>query len=273
MHSKYYRSPLSFKDKRVVVVGNSASGHDVSTECVGVAKSPVYVSRRSRSRWDGDHPPPGIAWKPIISEYRPDGRVIFADGTWLDDVDVVVYCTGYKASFPFWNEKANGSALWDYDLNKLQDCYWHTFLRKFPSIAVIGVPRTLTFRSFEYQAIAIARLWSGRNALPLPSAEEQLSWEQDRIERCRIEHKKFHDIPWDDGETQSYLDFLFRFAGLGTLHGQGRIPPALGSDLIWAIEHIKKYPEPPHNSPNLSSDPSDDWVSIEGSSLDTLGFL
>lgn len=273
MHSKYYRSPLPFKDKRVVVIGNSASGHDISAECVGIVKFPVYVSRRSRSRWDGDQPPEGIAWKPVIKEYKPDGRILFDDGTWLDGVDVVIYCTGYKASFPFWNYKANGGQLWDYERNKLHGCYWHTFLRDFPTIAVVGIPRTLTFRSFEYQAIAIARLWSERNSLSLPSPEEQLAWEQDRMERCRREHKNFHDIPWDDGETQGYLTFLFEFAGLGTFQGEGRLPPPLGPDIVWAIEHVKKYPEPPRSARKVSSHSRNDWEMIEGSDLDSLGYL
>lgn len=257
----------------MLVIGNSASGHDVSSECVGIAKGPVYVSRRSRSRWDGDQPPVGMVWKPVITEYRSDGRIVFDDGTWLDDIDVVIYCTGYKASFPFWNEKTNGSPLWDYRLNKLRDCYWHTFLHSFPTVGVIGVPRTLTFRSFEYQAVAMARLWSGRNALPLPPLTERLAWENDRIERCLREHKKFHDIPWDDGETKMYLDFLFRFAGLGTLHGEGRLPPPLGPDLIWAIEHIKKYPEPPRDTADSVLESDGDWAIVHGNFLDSLHFL
>jgi hypothetical protein len=270
MHSKYYRSPSGLRDKRVVVVGNSASGHDVSTECIGVAKHPVYVSRRSRSRWDGDQPPPGIEWKPVIKEFRPDGCIVFADGTTLDDVHTVIYCTGYKASFPFWNEKTNNGPVWDYGLNKLRDCYWHTFLRNHSTIAVVGMPRTLTFRSFEYQAIAIARLWAKRNKFLLPPPAEQEAWELSRMEKCKREHKKFHDIPWDDGETQRYLNYFFEFAGLGTLHGDGRLPPAIGPDLIWAIEHIKKYPEPPKHTDEVDSESSDTWTFIDSTCLDTI---
>ncbi|KAL1861337.1 hypothetical protein VTK73DRAFT_7138 [Phialemonium thermophilum] len=108
VHSKYYRSPRVYADKRVVIVGNSASGHDLSSELVSTARLPVYQSRRSKSRWDGDEPPEGIEWKPVIREYLPDagrgggGRIVFDDGSTLDDVDAVIYCTGYKASSPRW---------------------------------------------------------------------------------------------------------------------------------------------------------------------------
>ncbi len=244
MHSKYYRSPIPYKSQQVLVIGNSASGHDATAELVSTAHHPVYQSRRSKSRWDGDEPPSGIAWKPVISEFLPDGRILFEDGTYLDDVDKIFYCTGYKASFPFWNSKANGRPLWDYEGNKLIKGYWHTFFQDFSTLAIVGLPRVLTFRSFEYQAIALARLYSGRNKVPLPPLEVQEKWESEREERRRSEHKKFHDIEWETGETKEWLGRFFEIAGLGTLLGEGRVPPVLGKDLVWAIEHLKKYPEP-----------------------------
>ena len=254
VHSKYYRSPAVYADKRVVVIGNSASGHDVTADLVPTARLPVYQSRRTPSRWEGDKPPAGIVWKPIISEFDSEtGRILFADGTHLDDVDAVIYCTGYRPSYPFWNAAANGrdkhggiggAGLWDYAADKLVGNYWHTFFRDLPTLAAVGVPRTLTFRSFEYQAVAIARLWAGRSAVGLPSAAEQAHWEADRERLVRHEHRRFHDIPWEDGETQGWLQGLFDIAGLGTLTGDGRLPPVLSRETIWAIEHIRKYPEP-----------------------------
>lgn len=253
MHSKYYRTPLVYASKRVVVVGNSASGHDVTADLVSTARQPVYQSRRSPSRWDGDEPPPGIAWKPVIREFLADaGRIVFEDGTHLDldaDVDAVIYCTGYKPSFPFWDPARHGGrALWDYrpgrDRLAAGGAYWHTFFTDYPSLAAVGVPRTLTFRSFEYQGVALARLWSGRAARPLPPAGEQRRWESERAERTRREGRKFHDVPWEGGETREWLQGLFEIAGLGTLDGDGRVPPVLTREMVWALENVRKYPEP-----------------------------
>ncbi|KAF8856860.1 FAD/NAD(P)-binding domain-containing protein, partial [Acephala macrosclerotiorum] len=243
-HSKYYRSPIQYKSQKLLVIGNSASGHDVAAEGVSTARLPVYNSIHSKSRWDGDEPPKGIAWKPIISEFHLDGRIEFEDGTYLDNIDKVIYCTGYKASYPFWNEKVNGRPLYDYESNKLIKNYWHTFFQDFKTLAIVGLPRVLTFRSFEYQAIALARLYSGRNKVPLPPLSEQQKWESEREEKRRKEHKKFHDIEWETGETKEWLGRFFEIAGLGTLTGDGRVPPVLGKDLVWAIEHLRKYPEP-----------------------------
>jgi hypothetical protein len=90
----------------------------------------------------------------------------------------------------------------------------------------------------------------------------------DRAKRTRIEGKKYHDIPWDDGETTEYLGYLFEMAGLGTLKGHGRIPPALSKELIWAVENVHKYPE--HSIRDISSameDSDDEWVVLDGPSV------
>ncbi|SPO04324.1 related to flavin-containing monooxygenase [Cephalotrichum gorgonifer] len=245
-HSKPYRSPLPYSGKKVLVIGNSASGIDITKELLGSAQLPVYQSRRSKSRWDGDTAPDGIEWKPIIEEYRSDGRIVFADGTYLDDVDHVIYCTGYLPSFPFWNEKANGRPLWDYASQKIVKGYWHTFFQDFENLGIVGLPRALTFRSFEYQAIALARLFSGRASAQLPQVQEQERWEREREARTKRDRKRFHDIPWETGENLKYLGGLFDIAGLGTLTGEGMIPPVLSKELIWAYENLRRY-KPPTN--------------------------
>ncbi|KAK8015224.1 hypothetical protein PG990_008520 [Apiospora arundinis] len=275
VHSKYYRSPSVYRSKKVLIIGNSASGYDVTNQVATVAHLPVYQSRRTKNSWDGDTPPDGIAWKPVITEYRADdGRIVFADGTSLhyDDVDTVIYCTGYRPSFPFWNASTNGRDLYNYEDGKLVGNYWHTFFHDHASLAIVGHPHTFTFRSFEYQAIAIARLWAGRAATPLPSAEEQRRWEEDRLQAVRRNGTKFHDVLWENGEVLAYLQGLFDIAGLGTLRGKGRVPPVLSDEVMWALEHLKKYPVPGKGKDGGNGDGTseekggvgdDEWVVVE----------
>ncbi|KAF5020300.1 hypothetical protein F66182_7676 [Fusarium sp. NRRL 66182] len=274
MHSKFYRSPWLYANKKVLVIGNSASGHDISVDLIQAVHLPLYQSRRSPSRVDGDEPLLGMEWKSIISQYKLDGTIIFEDGSELKDVDLILYCTGYLPSYPFWNSNANGRPLFDYEKNKLINNYWHTFFQDIPNLAMVGMPRVLTFRSFEYQAIALARLFSGRNAVPLPPLEEQRKWEVSRERICRQERRKFHEIEWESGETFQWLDGLFQIAGLGTLSGEGRIPPVLSKELVWAIDHIRKYPRPGH-SKNARRDnvEQDDWVLVERGTKDFLAFI
>lgn len=228
------------------MIGNSSSGHDVITQLreSGVCKPPIYVSRRSRSRWDGEKPPPGVAWKPIIRRYHADtGDVEFVDGTRLANVGRIIYCTGYRASFPFWNAKTNGRPLFDYEKDLLINNFQHTFLTDFPTLGIVGMPRVLTFRSFEYQAIVLARLWSNRAAHALPDSAEQRKWLERRADLTRQQRRRFHVIDWDTGETMEWFRYLFELAGLPVLEGIGRCPPTLGAATRWAIEHVKKYPD------------------------------
>jgi hypothetical protein len=201
------------------------------------------------------------------------GDVIFDDGSRLADIDAIIYCTGYKPSFPFWNSEANSGPLYDYREGHLLHNYQHTFSRTFPdSLGMVGFPRTLTFRSFEYQAIALARLFAGRNARPLPPRAEQEAWEKRRAELVQREHRKFHDIPWDNDETMEWLRFLFDLSGLPMLEGAGRYPPVLDEATRYAIEHVRKYPEP-HKEIDAAED-EDGWTLIKRhNAKDSLHFI
>lgn len=256
MHSKYYRSPTVYSGKKVLTIGSSASGYDIFNELTKTASLPVWSSRRSKSQFEGDEPAPGIRWKPIITRYHQDGRIEFEDGSILgpDEVDKIIYCTGYRPSYPFWNVKNNGRLLYDYENGKLVNTYWHTFFHDLPTVGMVGIQRALTFRSFEYQAVALARLFTGRNAFPLPPVEEQRAWELDRLEVVRSTGRKFHDIQYQPGglgkEMFDFLGYLYRLAGLGTLRGDGRVPPVLGEDVLDALKNIHKYPTPGQSSNN-----------------------
>ncbi|KAJ4244774.1 hypothetical protein NW762_014351 [Fusarium torreyae] len=276
IHSKFYRSPWLYANKKVLVIGNSASGHDISVDLLQAVHLPLYQSRRSRGRLDGDEPPVGVEWKVVIKEYKLDGTIVFEDGSELTGIDHILYCTGYLPSYPFWNSKTNGRPLFDYQKKKLINNYWHTFFQDIPNLALVGMPRVLTFRSFEYQAIALARIFSGRNSVPLPPLEEQKKWESSREQLCRQQRRKFHEIEWETGETFKWLDGFFQIAGLGTLSGEGRIPPVLSKEMIWAIEHIRKYPEPGkdrHKGDGSIVDKQDDWVLVDRSTKDLLSFI
>jgi hypothetical protein len=204
-----------------------------------------------------------------VTEYRSDGTIVFADGSILQ-VDKVIYCTGYKPSYPFWDEAANGRPLYDHGADVLINSYQHTFIDDFPTIGFVGLPRVLTFRSFEYQAIALARLWSCRNSVQLPTMKERDRWRRQRAIICMKERRKFHQIEWETGETMAWFQFLFDLSGLPLLEGPGRCPPVLDQKTRWAINHVKKYPEP--GKDDIDRDEAE-WVMIERSDKDLLHFI
>ncbi|KAK6440019.1 hypothetical protein LTR95_003752 [Oleoguttula sp. CCFEE 5521] len=246
-HSKSFRSAHAYAGKRVLIIGNSASGIDISTLLANTVNPPLYQSRRSPSRWDGPDPLPGIVWKPMITSFREDGRTTFADDTVLDsdDIDHVIYCTGYQPSFPWWDGE-NGAPLQSYHAHRLDRSYLHTFFVDYPTLGLIGMLRTLTFRSFEYQAIALARTFAGRSQKGLPEKE------------------KFHDIPWENGETLDYFHELYDIAGLPLLTREGKYPPVLDAETRWAVENIRKYPDGGQGiQGGALSESADGWVIVD----------
>lgn len=94
--------------------------------------------------------------------------------------------------------------------------------------------------------MALARLFSERNVLPLPSAMSMRKWEAERARWAAETGHKFHDVESQPGplgsESFVWLGFLYRFAGLGTLKGDGRVPPVLSQEVLDALKTIHKYP-------------------------------
>ncbi|KAM0209490.1 hypothetical protein ACHAQD_011161 [Fusarium lateritium] len=243
-HSKTYRQPSPYKDKRILIVGNSLSGRDITEELTKVARWPVYVSRRHKSRWEGSEPDEGTEWKPIIKGFEADtGQILFEDGSSLDNIDHIIYCTGYKPSFPFWNVKANGQELYDYDNGKLHGSYLHTFFRDYPTLGIIGLGQYLAFRSYEYQAIALARLFAGTHATALPFVAGQAEWERSWEEYTKREMLEFHTVPFENGELLRWYTQLSNIAGI-PFCGKGRVPPAFTDETLWQLENIRRLDEP-----------------------------
>ncbi|KAM0388108.1 hypothetical protein ACHAQC_009932 [Fusarium culmorum] len=237
VHSKYYRQPHPFKNKKILIVGNALSGRDIADEVLKVARLPVHVSRRHKSIWEEPKPKLGIEWRPVIKEYVAEtGQVVFDDGSFLDDIDYAIYCTGYKPSFSFWNSEANCGPLYDYDKAKLNGSFLHTFFRNHQTLGIIGFGQTLAFRSYEYQAIALARLFSGRNATPILAAGDQEDWERSWADHTKEEGINFHTINFKNGDLLKWYNELSNIAGL-PLCGKGRVPPVFTDETMRQLEN------------------------------------
>ena len=98
--------------------------------------------------------------KPNIKELRGDS-VIFTDGT-TEQADVVVYCTGYRISFPFFHERFISAP--DNDL----PLYRRVFHPESPGLYFIGLAQPLgaIMPLAEAQAKWLVELLRGEYALP-----------------------------------------------------------------------------------------------------------
>ncbi|XDG02210.1 hypothetical protein ABKA04_001825 [Annulohypoxylon sp. FPYF3050] len=222
-HSKHFRNSSKFKGKRVVVVGGSISAHEVVHEILDVAKTPVYASVRNE-------PIPAFGWEPFlhpsitikkeIKRLDPEtGRIDFVDGSTLDDVDYIVFGTGYTFSVPY-IPHVQERILNAY--RRLPGVYQHTWDIEDPTLTFVGMlGGGFTFRVYEWQAVAVARHLAGR-AKPLPPISEQLEWERKRVAE-RGGGKDYYSIAPDYG---AYFEFLRGIAGEPAPGTTGRVLPA-----------------------------------------------
>lgn len=192
-HSKFYRRPDQYAGKKVIIVGNSASGIDLSAQIASVATLPVMISEKDKGA-----PGPTVQedkpWAknvPEIVEFlRAERSVRFANGEVQGGVDSVVFCTGYHYSFPFLKglepsvvvpDGSHAAHLWE-----------HILYTADPTLAFLSIPqRIVPFPVSEAQSALISRIWSDR--LPAPTPAEMSSW-VDQLRREKGDNKTLHNL-------------------------------------------------------------------------------
>ena len=231
-HSKFYRRPGPFANKKVMVVGNAASGTDIASQIGAVCKHPLLMSQRSDSYLAFTTGYKEIV--PEIVEFLPDTQgtraVRFANDRVEEYFDAILFATGYYYSFPFLpslKPKVISTG------ERVQHLYKHLFYIDDPTIAFMGLPsKIVPFRTVEGQGAVVARVWAGR--LQLPSKLEMSKWEEQVI----AEHgagKAFHVLPFP--EDFEYYNELVDWAMHATGQG-GKLPVRWSAKETWARERF-----------------------------------
>ncbi|GBG76247.1 hypothetical protein CBR_g21995 [Chara braunii] len=175
LHSHDYRTPDTFGNAVVLVIGGGLSGEDISKEVASVAAE-VYLSARSLDSLaiaKGPRPIAGRAnlyLRPEVERVTPDGHVAFADKSEVKKVDVIIHCTGYRYSFPF----LEAGGLVHVEDNRVGPLFEHVFPPKLaPWLSFVGLPiKVVVFPVSEIQAVWVAQALSGK--VEIPSAEEMM---------------------------------------------------------------------------------------------------
>ncbi|ANM58465.1 flavin-monooxygenase glucosinolate S-oxygenase 2 [Arabidopsis thaliana] len=147
IHSHNYRVPGPFENEVVVVIGNFASGADISRDIAKVAKEVHIASRASEfDTYEKLPVPRNNLWihSEIDTAYE-DGSIVFKNGK-VVYADSIVYCTGYKYRFTFL--ETNG--YMNIDENRVEHLYKHG----------------IQFVMFEIQSKWVAAVLSRRVTLP-----------------------------------------------------------------------------------------------------------
>jgi len=222
-HSKIYRSPESFTDKKVIVVGSGASGLDIGTQISFVSKKPLLCSVRSPLPQKFGQAKEEV---PPIAEYLVEEKgVRFEDGRIEKDIDAIVYCTGYFYSYPFLKALdptvTNG--------RRAVGVYEHVFDIAHPTLAFLALTqKVIPFPIAEIQSAAIAGVWSNR--LELPTQEKMQTWEKKRVEEAG-EGTNFHvfGYPKDAEYINGFHDWV-------KLSGFKKEPTYWGPEQLWCRE-------------------------------------
>lgn len=231
-HSKFYRSPADYSNKKTIVVGNSASGVDIGAQIAKECQLPLLQSEKSESYLQPDASS-SILPKPEITEYFVEDRTIrFKDGTTESNVDRLVYCTGYFYSFPFLR------SLNPPPINtgeRVESTYKHIFYRPDPTLAFTVLnQKVIPFPMAEAQSAVIARVWSGR--LELPDEAEMRAWEKQTMREAGQE-KSFHLLKFP--KDADYINEMYAWAvsadGENTV---GKTPPFWGEKEYWTRERF-----------------------------------
>lgn len=182
------------------------SAADISFDLTAVAQHPIncIVNGHSANGYFGDaaFDHPGIQKYPSIEKIT--GRhVHLVDGRVVEDVDYIIFGTGYSWTLPFLPQVEVRN-------NRVPRLYQHIVWRDDSSLLFVGaVAAGLTFKVFEWQAVVAARLLAGRASLP--PVQDMKKWEEDRVKK-RGDGAKF---------TLIHPDFEEYFEGLRALAGDG----------------------------------------------------
>jgi len=101
MHAHDFRSAEEFKNKTIVLIGSSYSAEDISLQLYKYGAKKCIISYRKNPmgyKW-----PAAIVEKPALIKVEGSNKFHFTDGT-IEEVDDVIFCTGYQHYFPFMSQ-------------------------------------------------------------------------------------------------------------------------------------------------------------------------
>ncbi|KAF2185107.1 FAD/NAD(P)-binding domain-containing protein [Zopfia rhizophila CBS 207.26] len=214
-HSKGYRNPKDFKDKRnFLLIGGSVSSMDIARELGPFANNIFQSHRNGAFDLPASLLPDNAVRVDEIASFNPaqdqgiplpdtepiPATITLKSGRKLCGIHHVLLCTGYHISLPFLRhlhsdttppERANDTILVT-DGTQLHNLHKDIFYIPDSSLVFVGVPYfTATFTLFEFQAMVVAKVLSGKAQLP---KEEAMRAEFRKRVKLKGFGKAFHSL-------------------------------------------------------------------------------
>ncbi len=191
LHSfEYERVKPFLTNRKILVVGTKSSGTDMARELSQQGGNEIIVSDRNFPSSAQCEKHGNITIYPSISSFEPDGKsVLFKNGQVVSDFDTVLWCTGFKYSYPFL-EAVDIVHIENY--KRIRPLYEHLFAIEDNTLTFVGLPFTVVpFIIFSLQCKWIAKVFSGQ--VSLPNKAGQYSWlekeEAALRDKCFFEEK------------------------------------------------------------------------------------
>ncbi|EJS43399.1 fmo1p [Saccharomyces arboricola H-6] len=165
IHSKDFKNCEFAREKVVIVVGNGSSGQDIANQLTTVSKK-VYNSIRELAEYQPKSKLIEII--PTISSVDPKNHsVTLSDERVLQNVDYIVFATGYYYSFPFIDPSIRLDVLGEGLTNdknsaiNLHNLWQHMIYVKDPTLSFILTPQlVIPFPLSELQAAIMVEVFS-----------------------------------------------------------------------------------------------------------------
>ncbi|CAF1194279.1 unnamed protein product [Rotaria sordida] len=204
------------------------SAEDIASECYKFGAQSVIIS--SRQEPIGYTWPAEIKTAPIL--VRMEGRQAhFKDGSSVDNIDAIIFCTGYRHYYPFMAKRFRLHC----DVGEIipPSLYKSIFWIDQPYLAYLGATRYLyTFPLFELQTALVRDVFLGNVKFP-----EKDQWQADLNEWKKREKAMvpFHIFVWVDLELDYMRDML------ALLHTHDGNQPVSNFDFDKAQKLLKKF--------------------------------
>ena len=178
IHAIEYDNAEPYAGKTVLCVGAKPSGLDISRE-IGLVAKHVYLSD---SACDEMQTFGNVSLMPRMQSIDENGGVHFssprsAEEHVADDVDAIVFCSGYDYDFPFINDASNLELQFTPGQRRVQPLYEQTWHARYPSVSFIGIPHSIVpFPLCEIQAAAVvSKTRQQTHGIPLPTLSDRLA--------------------------------------------------------------------------------------------------
>lgn len=157
LHSHDYRRPEHYNGKNVLIIGAGPSGIDLAF-AISKTANKVYFSHRKHKTFEL---PENVERVGPVKELT-ENEAIFADDK-KRDIDVIIYCTGYKTSFPFLSADSGICVDEDY----VHPLYHHVINIQHPTMAFIGLPSVAPVAiMMDLQSRYALKMFTGERSLP-----------------------------------------------------------------------------------------------------------